>query len=563
MKTSTRTKKITAMISAYSILSCASVMAATVSTPDSGSILREQQRNTPALLEKQTPGIEVGGQQQGATQVQTGPKFSVNGFHITGQTIFPEGKLVSLLSDFIGKELTLGEVQNLAGHITKYYHEQGYLVANAYVPAQDIKDGIVEITVVVGQYGKIDIRNHSRLKDGVAASLLSNLKSGDYIKNDMLERTLLIFNDTAGVSAKAALAPGKATGTSDLIVDITDTGKTDGQVTGDNWGNRFTGKNRINFNMNINDPSGRGDLVNLGGAYAGSGMNDYSISYTLPVDGQGTKLGVGYSKMNYVLGQDFANLNASGTAKTTSLFETFAFTRSRDFNLNGRIEYDNKQLVDKIDSVPSNSDKQADVWSIGLSGNSTDQFGGGGMNSFALTYSSGRLDLKSADAINNDVNAQAAGSYQKTNLNLSRVQAINSRVNLFLTFAGQLANKNLDSSEKLQIGGPTGVRAYPIGEASSDEGYVFTGEFRWSMPTPSFQLAAFYDNGKALLNKSPWVGAGVNNRSLSGAGLGLVWNQPNDYSIRLDYAWKITTSNPATSDTDKNGRLWLQATKCF
>lgn len=563
MKKLTRTKKITAIISTFSILSCATVMAAPVSTPDAGSIFRGQQGNTPAMPEKQASSIEVGGQQKEVASVAVGPKFPVNGFHITGQSIFTEDKLVSLISDSAGKELTLVEVQGLADRITKYLHDQGYLVAKAYVPAQDIKDGVVEITVIVGQYGKINIRNHSGLKDGVAVGLLSSLKSGDYVKKDILERTLLIFNDTAGISVKTTLVPGKNAGMADLVVDISDIVKTNGQISADNWGNRFTGKNRINFNMDINNPSGAGDLVNLSGAYAGSGMNDYSASYILSTGGQGAKLGVGYSEMHYALGQDFVNLNANGVAKTTSIFETFVLARSRDFNLNARIGYDSKQLVDRIDSVPSTSDKRDGVWSIGVSGNSSDQFGSGGMNSFALTYSSGHLGLKSVDAVKNDANAQTAGGYKKSNLILNRVQAMSDRVNMYLSFTGQLANKNLDSSEKLQIGGSTGVRAYPIGEAPSDEGYIFTGEFRWNMPTPSFQLAAFYDNGKAVLNKSPWAGAGVNNRSLSGAGLGLIWNRRSDYSIRLDYAWKISTSDLATSDTDKNGRLWLQATKYF
>jgi hemolysin activation/secretion protein len=209
------------------------------------------------------------------------------------------------------------------------------------------------------------------------------------------------------------------------------------------------------------------------------------------------------------------------------------------------------------------SQKRADVVIVGLNGDSRDQLGGGGVNGFALTYSSGHLNMESADAVSNDANAQTAGSYSKTNLSLNRVQAIDSRVNLYLSFNGQLANKNLDSSEKLQIGGPTGVRAYPVGEAPSDEGYIFTGELRWNMPTLSFQLAAFYDNGKAIMNKNPWAGAGVNHRILAGAGLGFIWNRANDFSIRLDYAWKITTSDPTTSDTDKSGRLWLQGVKYF
>ena len=99
----------------------------------------------------------------------------------------------------------------------------------------------------------------------------------------------------------------------------------------------------------------------FGGAYAGNGMSDYNVSYVFPIGGQDARIGIGYSQLHYALGQDFASLNANGLAKTASIFETFALTRSRNFNLNSRIEYDNKQLVDRIDSASSYSQKRNDV----------------------------------------------------------------------------------------------------------------------------------------------------------------------------------------------------------
>ena len=513
------------------------------------------------VREKTAPGLEVGPKPPENAPTENGPTIKVNAIHITGQTIYGEEKLLPLVQDGIGKDLTLSDLETFAGRITAYFHKHGYLVANAYIPAQTVKDGTVEIAVIAGQYGKIDIRNHSELETNTAANLLGSLKSGDYVKRDKLERTLLLLNDTSGITAKATLVPGAVLGTTDLIIDIHDAVKTNGAVYADNWGNRYTGTNRLGFSMNINDLSGKGDMLNIGGAYTGVGMNDYSLTYLLPTDGQGNKLGVGYSQMHYALGEDFASLNASGLAKTTSLFESFVLTRSRNFNLNGRIEYDSKQLVDRIDSILYCSRKRADVVVVGLNGDSRDAFGGGGVNSFALTYTGGYMNMESADAKAND-SYGAGGGYGKTNLDLGRLQAINNRLNLFLSFTGQLADTNLDSSEKLQIGGPTGVRAYPVGEAPSDDGYIFTGELRWDLPTSDFQLAAFYDSGKAILNKNAQAGD-VNSRILAGAGLGLRWNRPDDYSIRLDYAWKITTSDLATADKDKKGRLWLQGVKYF
>lgn len=550
-------REIIPLIAAVSLCFNTSAFAAT--QPSTGTILNNP--GAPSTVrEKATPGLEISQQPPENASTENGPKIQVNAIHITGQTLYSEDKLLPLIADGIGKEMTLSELEALAGRIAANFRNHGYLLASAYIPAQTVKNGTVEIAVVVGQYGKIDIRNHSKLKTNVAAGFLGSLKNGDYIQKDKLDRTLLLLSDISGVTAKATLAPGAVPGTSDLIVDIADAAKTNGVVYADNWGNRYSGEERIGFSMNINNFSGNGDMLNLGGAYSGVGMNDYNLTYSLPTGSQGAKFGVGYSQMHYALGEDFASLNASGIAKTISIFESFVLTRSRNFNLNGRIEYDSKQLVDRIDSTSYYSQKRADVLVIGLNGDSSDAFGGGGQNNFALAYTSGHINMESDDAKDNDMYG-TAGSYGKTNLNLSRLQAINNRLNLYISFNGQLADKNLDSSEKLQIGGPTGVRAYPVGEAPCDEGYIFTGELRWNLPTPSFQLTAFYDNGKAMLNKDSQQGD-TNSRTLAGAGLGLIWTRSREFSLRLDYAWKIT-SDPATADNDKNGRFWLQGVKYF
>lgn len=543
-----------------SLLLCITVPGFSAQRPDAGTTLGGLREHKLLPTEKSAFSIEVDSQQP--TIAPSGPRIMVNNIRITGQNIYSEDKLLPIINDAVGKQVTLSELEAISRRIEKYFHDQGYLLANAVIPAQDIKDGVVEITIVVGQYGKIGIRNHSTLRQDAIIGLLNRLKSGEYIKSESLERTLLCLSDTSGISAKATLIPGAAPGTADLIVDVNDTAKMSGQFYSDNYGNRFTGQTRIGFNVNINNLSGNGDMTSIGGLLtSGANMKDYNISYLLPTGDQGGKLGVGYSRMSYSLGGEFTSLNANGIAKNSSIYETFVLKRSRSSNLNGRIGYDSKQLLDRQDAVGYASDKKAGVWTLGLSGDSRDSFGGGGVNSFALTHSYGYLSMKSADTQIDDVTAKTAGSYNKTNLSLYRVQHVNNRLNLHLSFTGQLTNKNLDSSEKLYLGGANGVRAYPQGEAAGDEGYIFTSEFRWNLPTPSFQLAAYIDNGKVTINKNPWD-TSENTRRLTGVGFGLIWNRPSDYFIRLDYAWKVS-SDTATSDTDKEGRFWLQGVKYF
>lgn len=557
-----RGRQVITLATVCLFLSTSPISAATPERPDAGSTLGGLQDRRALPPEKQAPGVEVGGEKKDAVPMPEGPKMRLGGVRITGQDIYGEDKLLPLVGDAFGKELSLSELESLAGRIAKYFQDQGYLVASAHIPAQDVKDGLVEIRVVVGRYGKIDIRNNSGLAQNTAAGLLANLKSGEYIRSNTLERALLLLNDTSGVSAKASLAPGEAPGTADLTVTVSDGAGMSGRLYVDNWGNRFTGQDRLGLNISINNPGGRGDTATIGGLYTGTGLYDYNLSYLLPAGGQGVKLGIGYSRLHYSLGEDFASLMANGLAKTTSVYATYPFARSRDHNLTGRLGYDHKQIQDRIDISGTDSRKKAGVWSLTLSGDSRDSFGGGGVTSFALVYVSGRLTLGSADAEINDLLPQTAGAYDKTSLSLYRTQYINDRLNLHLSFTGQLAGKNLDSSEKLSLGGASGVRAYPQGEAPGDEGYILTGELRWALPAPGLSLAAFYDSGHVVINKNPWPGAGENKRTLRGAGLGLIWSDAKHHYIRLDYAWRIS-ADPAAADKDKHGRLWLQGVRYF
>lgn len=554
------TKKLCPLVTAVCLLLTTPVSAALPEQNDNSTTLGGIKEHTLPPQEQVKPQIEVKQEEPAMPAQSDQTKIHVEKISIIGQNLYSEEVLQPLIKDAYGKDLTLGELETYARRVTQYFREQGYLVARAVIPAQTIENGKVTVTVLVGQYGKIQIENHSALQQSAAERSLKPLQSGGYIQKDTLERVLLLLSDTDGIQSKATLIAGVAPGTSDLVVTLTDTAKTTGQVYIDNHGNRYTGENRLGFNYTVHNLSGQGDNVAIG-IIGAKNTDDYSINYQLPTGGQGAKLGIGYSRSHYTLGDTFADLDASGIAETTSIYESFAWTRSRDFNLTGRIGFERKELEDRIDKLSSNSRKSNDIWNFSLSGDSRDNFGGGGYNSFGLTFALGHLSMDSDNAVTNDQYANTAGHYNKTNLNLYRVQGINNRLNLHMSFAGQLASKNLDSSEKLSLGGPNGVRAYPVNEASGDEGYVTTGELRWNLPNPTVQMTTFVDCGHVTLNKKPYS-TDDNGRTLAGWGLGFIFSRPGDYALRLDYAWKLSSS-AATSDTDRAGRFWLQGVKYF
>jgi hemolysin activation/secretion protein len=143
-----------------------------------------------------------------------------------------------------------------------------------------------------------------------------------------------------------------------------------------------------------------------------------------------------------------------------------------------------------------------------------------------------------------------------------------SGTDLYLSLNGQWASKNLDASEKFSLGGGTGVRAYPAGEASGDQGAILTLETRTSISGLSdrlpgqLQLIGFVDMGSVSINRFPWDATSANSRELRGAGLGLNWIGPGNLFIKAYWAFKLGDA-VATSAPDASSRFWLQILKAF
>ena len=527
--------------------------------PDSGQILRDTQQTERTIPRHSQAQVDIKEDARPPLTDNTGQRVLVDKFRITGQNIVPVDQLEQLVAAYTKKEQTLAGMQQAANAITRYFRSKGYPLAQAYIPAQDITGGVVEIAVLIGRVGEVTIKHSSTIHDKAIRQQLIGLQAGDYITQAKLERATLLANELSGVEAKMTLTPGKTTGLTNVILTVQQKGgKISGSTSVNNWGNRFTGSWQLNNTINFANLSQRGDNAFLALTTTGENLVSGNVNYQIPL-WEGGKLNVGYSQMRYELGEEMADRQGTGTAYTTHADITYMVNRSRNSNLNMIIGYDKKRLddQDRFDS----SNKNSRVFSFGLSGDSNDSWGGGGIVAYSLTRYQGNLNGSSG------LYALPTGNWDKTAFSLMRMQNITDRLSLFLSFSGQEAGRNLDTSERFSLGGATGVRAYPLGEASGDEAWMLNSELRWLLPRKigkgSIQLIGFYDTGTSHIEKNPNpANPSPNRRSLSGAGLGINYTVPSDYYIKVHYAWK-TGSEAAKSDTDKSGRLWLQAVKLF
>ena len=546
------------------------VYAAVIPQPDAGSVLDTVKAPREAI--KPAPAIDVPAAPQAAQKVAPGFKVTVSQFKLTGMTVYSESELLALVSDQVGKELDLEGLNTVAEMIAAHYRKNGYFLAQAYLPKQEIRDGIVAIVVLEGHVGEVKLRmdESARLRESRAQDILSGIQPGDLIKEKTLERSLLLLNDTPGATVKSTLQPGAKVGEADVVVDLGDDGRmVTGSVDADNWGSRFTGANRLGASMNLNNPTGFGDQLTLRAQTSeSSGSPMGRVAYTLPVGSEGTKLGVSYARLNYKLGKDFASLNAHGDATVASAYVLHPFIRSRNLNVFGLAGLDDKRLRDFANNVIA-GDNKLSMYKLGVSGDFRDDVFGGSLNSFSAVVSGGKVNFNDLTSFKQDQSPQGhktAGTFSKLNYEYQRVQSLVENTSFYVSLSGQLASKNLVSAEKFALGGPSGVRAYPVGEAAADEGALLNAELRWNMPDTDLMFNGFIDIGTAKLNSKPipgdFLNGGVNTRNIWGYGLGVNLAKQGEYLVRTSIAWRGTNAVPL-ADVDRKPRAWIQLSKSF
>ncbi|MDO9280797.1 MAG: ShlB/FhaC/HecB family hemolysin secretion/activation protein [Methylotenera sp.] len=551
--------KFTFSAMTFAMLQVFSVEAASPVAPDAGQTIRELQQQ-PGGVPQAAPVIDE--EKAGAAPDQ-GERVLVKSFSITGNQEIATDALQALLADQLSREHSLSELKKLAARITSYYRAQGYAVARAYLPTQEIKDGVVLINIIEGRIDKYQLKNNARLNDARAESYFDNIKNNDVIKTEVIDRSLLILQGTPGVgAARAVLQPGASVGTSELIIELDDVAPYSADVNLDNYGNRYTGEYRLGGTFNLNSPLNIGDQLTVSALSTGDKLNYGRIAYQLPVTSSGLRIGAAYFEAHYALGREFKKLDADGKAQSGSIFAIYPFMRSQQTNLNGVLSLEQKDLFDDVNATNSKSDKRIKLANVGFSGSHRDNLAGGGIWGAELAMIHGSLDIQT-DAIRqlDDASANTGGRYTRWTYSLSRLQSITDNNQLAITLSGQQASKNLDSSEKFSLGGINGVRAYPQGESVGDEGTLAKLELRHSF-SPTLQGVAFYDVGEVTVSRNRYSN-GDNHRQISGAGFGANAALAG-FQIRSSLAWRTAGApNSIPESARRDPTLLVQISHAF
>ncbi len=486
----------------------------------------------------------------------------------TGASVFPAAQLDALAAEHIGKPVTLDDLDTLAQRVTALYHKAGFVFATAVVPVQEVKDGMVEISVIEGRLGqmKVEIDPAAPVSEERIRAMLAPLQQGQPLSGKVYERAMLLLSDLPGIKAQSALSSGAEAGTTDLTVKIGRAAPVNVSLGLDDYGTREAGTLRGGGSLRWNSPFGIGDNLDARALASERGGTTFGrLSYEAPLGYDGVRAGIGASQVHYSLGGAFEALDAIGTSRIYDASVTLPVLRQRDQNFFLRFMADHKELTDKLRAVDYVSHKRVEGVGMGWAWERRDSFAGGGYFSSNGVIYQGRLKVLDTSNLAYDRSAfggHTAGPFTKLTLQFARLQYLAPKQTLFVGIGGQLSSRNLDASEQLSLGGHDAVRAYPQGEVLANRGLIANLEYRYAVSN-DVTTYAFYDASRGWLNKPYDVPDGRQPiRSLRGPGLGLNWAKPGNFSVDLAVAWR-TTDPAVTSGGDKKPRAFFQLQKFF
>lgn len=450
------------------------------------------------------------------------------------------------------EEMSIGQLQDVANKITDLYRNSGFVIAQAYVPEQSIKDGVVRIHVHEGKLGKTVVINNKFYSTKIIKRIFEDLE-GKSVTKGSLENALLSLSDYPGLVAYGVLQPGENTGETDLIIKVQDEEKYNYTIRVDNYGTESTGENRLTLTYKQNNLFGNTDSLNISLLQAFSPTNNLfgGLTYSSPVFSHNTVLGFGLSDNTYDVGGALSDFDITGEVLSINAFVSHQFVRSRTINMYGKLDFVNKVAETLLrDEVFTEDEVTPLIVEFGFDVLDTKYKG---INQGTIKFShgfEGLLGARDEDDERVPSRTNTTGDYNKLNWSVARLQLIDKYQNLLFRFSGQYSTDLLVPVEQAGLGGPNNVRAFTPSEFLRDSSVFLSVDWNFNAPffynTKAFdgwkwgeilQFSVFADYARGEINEPS--ASDIETINIFGYGFAVQLLLPGEMQIRLDISKPI------------------------
>lgn len=370
--------------------------------------------------------------------------------------------------------ITLGMIESVADVITRYYREAGFILAKAYTPKQHVRDGVVTLTLLLGELGEVAINDNKRHSDRFFSRVFDDIM-GKPITAKGVEERLYLINDMPGIASRGYFEPGSQVGDTKLSVNVIKEDWYSANVRIDNHGAPGSGEYRLYSDLFLYSPFGLADQLQVGvlSSYDPSNSQYGLIRYQTNIVHPRFKLYAGASTNDFVLDQQLTK----GTSQSKIQYkgESFVVDGGMSWQLR-RSRLSNHAIDLNLTQIES---------TIGLEDQQQGQFTDTIQN-FALTYAfdfineqgrrlhQGSVTLKTTEVIDSAQDSSEANAnifeYDYALLTFLPLPFSEAESRILVRSSGQYADASISSSVQFGLGGPMRARAFDVNKFYADSG---------------------------------------------------------------------------------------------
>jgi hemolysin activation/secretion protein len=543
--------------------------------PNAGSILRQLEPEAPSLpaLKEQSTAKPA------AEAAPSGPSLHISGFRIEGNHLIPTARIQRLLAGYVNRDVSPADLRQATDAIARLYSHEGWL-ARALVPPQRVTGGIVLMQVVEGRFGEVvfpddaDLESMNVAPQRIVARVQSRLRPGVPLSLTDLTRGVLLAGDLPGIGVSADETSGADNGLTNVVLTVENQPLVSGQFGVDNYGQASIGSERATGWLDFNSVFGFGEEFGVVGILTPD-LQFGRISARLPLNDDGLTLGLDVAGLNYEVHAPAWTPSAPhGSSDSFGPDIEYALVRTANHNLSigltlVRKNFYNDNLAGRL------GDYHVYDALLYADGNIYDQFGGGAVSTAQVSVGRGWVSMSGSPGEADDrFGADTQGQFGMLRYRVDRTQKLWGSFSGYASLTGQLSYQNLDPSEQFYLGGPGGVRAYPVSSNGGSTGQVLTTELRWAAltsPRCTCGLKLLYDIGHIRLDANTGFPLAPlpNSYFLQGLGVGAYGTGPDKLSFSVTAVRKV--GGDASAEIPDSGltgarqdtRVWASLTWQF
>ncbi|CAB5614400.1 ShlB/FhaC/HecB family hemolysin secretion/activation protein [Pseudomonas asiatica] len=470
-----------------------------------------------------------------------------------GGTVFPLSDLREHYQPLIGRQTTLGELQQYTARLTQRYRQEGYLLSYAYLPPQEVADGRVNVVLVEGYIRDYRLDGDIGPAGAYLHQLLERLATERPLTRETLERYLGLAERLPGVTIEPQLAVAQtADGAARLTVHAQRKPFSAAVIVAD--GNRDDAQALLTATSHAQTRFAEQIEASLLLPPGDDQVHYQRLAYSQYLDAGGSQLLLSASRYR------------SEPGTRIRLDDGRDITRKRDSDryaiglrqpvivrpdewmvVQGQVYSVSEHFEDRVDGLPSARDYDTYVRALSFEGD-------------WRKVEEGRLRIVSA-GVYQGLDYLGARSDADYDLDFLRLRLSGLQSNTLLgnwqgVVSGALywSDDQLPDSERAGFGGQNFGRGYPRDQADGDKGWGLAYEVNYSMHGSWLALVQPYvvvDTAQAWHNRGP-----VEDAHLASAALGVRLGDGRLFNVALEVAKPL--ADVALDSLDRAPRVTLK-----